>query len=191
MKKVYRAAFIVFPGVEELDLAGAWEALATTQHFSKETYFLNQTVGVKSLIVKCAHSLTIKADKLLTDLSKYNVIIVSGGPGVRNIVKNKSLLQEIKEAYEAGKMVCSVCTGAFVLAEAGLLKGKKATTFHTELNKLSRYGAVPVKERVVVEGNIITGAGVAASIDVGLKIVEILLGKETAARVAERIEYPT
>jgi len=77
----------------------------------------------------------------------------------------------------------------FVLAEAGILKGKKATTFHRELDRLSNYGAMPVKERVVVEGKVITGAGVTASIDVGLKIAEILLGKETARKVGERIEY--
>jgi len=86
-------------------------------------------------------------------------------------------------------MVCSVCTGAFVLAEAGILKGKRATTFHMELDKLSKYDVVPVKERVVVEGNVITGAGVSASIDVGLKIIETVLGKDTAIKVAGRIEY--
>lgn len=191
MKTVYKAAFIVFPRVEELDLAGAWEALATTQHLSAETYFLTQTVGLTSRVLQCAHGLRINAEQLLSDLSEYDVIVVPGGPGVRGVAENKRLLQEIKKAYEAGKLVCSVCTGAFVLAEAGMLKGKKATTFHTELDKLSKYGAVPVKERVVVEGNVVTGGGVTASIDVGLKIVEILLGKETATKVAERIEYRT
>jgi len=189
MGKVHKAAFIVFPKIEELDLAGAWEVLATTQHLSEETYFRAETVGLASEIVKCAHGLQIKADQQLDDLSKYDIIIVSGGPGVRDAAKNKQLLQEIRKAHKMGKIVCSVCTGAFVLAKAGILKGKKATTFHTELDKLSEYDAIPVKERVVVEGNIITGAGVSASIDVGLKIVEILLGKKTASKVAERIEY--
>jgi len=191
MEKVHKAAFIVFPKVEELDLAGAWEALATTQHLSSVTYFLTQTIGLTSGMLQCAHGLTMNADRQLSDLSKYDVIVVPGGPGVGEVMKHKQLQYEIKKAYEAGKIVCSVCTGAFVLAEAGILKGKKATTFHTELNKLSKYGAFPVKERVVVEGYVITGAGVAASIDVGLKIVEILLGKETAAKVAEWIEYQT
>jgi len=191
MKKVHRAAFVVFPRVEELDLVGAWEALGTTQHFSTENYVLTKTVGLTSKRVKCAHGLTINADGELSNLSQYDVVVVPGGPGVREVMKAKRLLHEIKRVYEAGKMVCSVCTGAFVLAEAGILKGKKATTFHTELDKLSEYGALPVKERVVVERNVITGAGVAASIDVGLKIVEILLGKEAAQKVAERIEYRT
>jgi len=191
MKEVYLVAFVAFPNVEELDLVGAWQVLATTQHFSNETYFLPHTVGLASETVKCAHGLTIKTDRKLGDMSKYDIIVVPGGPGVNDAAKDKRLLQEIQKAYQNGKMVCSVCTGAFVLAEAGVLKGKKATTFHTELNKLSSYGAIPVKERVVVEGNILTGAGVSASLDVGLKIVEILLGKQTAAKVAKRIEYPT
>jgi len=180
---------VVFPGVEELDLAGAWEVLATTQHLSTETFFANQTVGITSGMVKCAHNLTIEADEGLSDFSKYDVVVVSGGPGVKGAAKDRRLLQEIKKAFESGKTVCSVCTGAFVLAEAGLLRGKRATTFHTELDRLSKYGAVPVKERVVVEGSLIVGAGVTASIDVGLKIIEVLLGKEIAEKVAERIEY--
>lgn len=189
MKKIHRAAFIVFPRVEELDLAGAWQALGTTQHLSARTYFLTQTVGISTRIVKCAHGLTIKADRCLSTLAKYDVIVVPGGPGIRRIMKDKQLLHEIRKAYEAGRMICSVCTGAFVLAKAGILKRKKATTLYTELDRLSKYGAFPVKERVVVEDNVITGAGVSASVDVGLKIIEIVIGKENAAKVAERIEY--
>jgi len=191
MGKVLKAAFIVFDGLEELDLAGAWQALGTTQHFSKETYFLIETVALTSEMTRCAHGLTIKADKRLSELSTYDVIVVPGGPGVNNAMKNKRLLQEIRKAYESGKIVSSICTGAFVLAQAGILEGKKATTYHTELNKLPKYGAVPVKQRVVVEGNVITGAGVSASVDVGLKIIEVVFGRETAAKVAERIEYKT
>jgi len=189
LTRVFKTAVIVFPNVEELDFVGAWELLGSTQHISEKEYIKTVTLGTTSDPIKCAHNLTIIPDAAIENLSKYDVTIVPGGPGTSQTMKNKHLLEEIRQAYQERKLLCSVCTGAFILASAGILKGKRATTYHTEIARLSKYGAVPVKERVVVDGNVVTGAGVAASMDVGLKIVEILLGKESAKKVAERIEY--
>lgn len=189
MTKIYKAAIVVFPGVEELDFVGVWEVLGTTEHLSKETYFQPRTVGTVTEPIKCAHGLTIIADDTLDNLLDYDVILVPGGPGKSEAMTNEPLLARIQQAHEAGKLLCSVCTGALILAKAGILRGKRATTYHTAIDKLSEYGAIPVKERVVIEGNVMTGAGVSASIDVGLKIVETFLGPESAAKVAEWIEY--
>ncbi len=189
MPKVYEVAVVVFPRAEELDFTGVWQVLGTTQHLSKETYFKIRTVGTTEEPIKCAHHLTVLPDEPLSSISKCDVIVIPGGPGTSEAMKNEVLLNQVKQAYETGKLVCSVCTGAFILAKAGVLKGKKATTYHTEIDKLSNFGAVPVRERVVVQGNLITGAGVSASLDVGMKIVEKLLGVESAAKVAEWIEY--
>jgi len=189
MVKVYEAVVVIFPKVEELDFIGIWQVLGTTQHLSKETYFNLETVGTTKNPIKCAHGLTVLPDKQLSDLSEYDVLVIPGGPGTFKAMKNEELLNQVRHAHKTGKLVCSVCTGAFVLAEAGILKGKKATTYYTEIDKLSDYGAVPVRERVVVQDNIITGAGVSASLDVGLKIVEKFLGSDSATKVAEWIEY--
>lgn len=189
MPKVYEAAIVVFPRAEELDFTGVWQVLGTTQHLSEETYFKLKTVGTIEEPVKCAHGLTVLPDEPLSNLSEYDVIVIPGGPGTSEAMKHEVLLNQVKQAYKTGKLVCSVCTGAFILAKAGILKGKKATTYHTEIDKLSSFGAIPVRERVVVQDNLITGAGVSASLDVGLKIVEKLLGAESAAKVAEWIEY--
>ncbi len=186
---MYKAAVIVFPRVEELDIVGVWQVLGTTEHLSKKTFFRPYMVGTVTGRIKCAHGLTLAVDKELDDLSKYDVVVVPGGPGVSEAMKNEPLLAGIRKAYEAEKTVCSVCMGAFILAEAGILRGKRATTYHTKINELTKYGVFPVKERVVVEGKVVTGAGVTASIDVGLKIVEIFLGSESARRVCEWIEY--
>ena len=191
MARVFKTAVIVFPNVEELDLAGVWQVLGTTHHLSEQEYIQTITLGTTSDLIKCAHSLTIIPDATIENLSEYDVIIVPGGPGTYQAMKDEHLLKEIRQAYDSRKLVCSVCTGAFILAETGILRGKRATTYHTEVEKLSKYGAVPVKERVVVDDNVITGAGVAASLDVGLKIVDMLLGKESARKVAEWIEYRT
>lgn len=189
MGKQLKAAIIVFPGVEELDFVGVWEVLGALERFS-EVHFKRRTVATTSDVIKCAHGLRALADEELTSLLEYDVVVVPGGPGVEEAIRDQELLTEVKRAYEAGKLVSSVCTGAFVLAEAGLLDGKRGTTYHTQLEKLAEYGVEVLRARVVVDGNIITGAGVTASIDVGLKIVEITLGNETARKAAECIEYP-
>ena len=191
MTRTFNTGVVVFLGVEELDFVGVWEVLASTQHFSPQKFFQCKTVSWTLDPIKCAHGLTIKADELCKNLSQYDVVVVPGGPGINQAMKNQQLLREVRQAYESGKLVCSVCTGAFILAEAGILRGKRATSYHTEVEKLSKFGAIPIKERVVVEDNVITGAGVAASLDVGLKIVETILGKESAHKAAERIEYHT
>lgn len=188
--KIFRAAVILFHGVEELDFVGVWQVLGTTQHLSKSKHIQIRSIGMPHELVKCAHGLTVKADEHFGDLSKFDVIIVPGGPGTQEATKDTALLNEMMRMHKLGKLMCSVCTGAFILAEAGILKGKRATTYHTEVDKLSKYGAIPVRERVVVQDNVVTGAGVCASLDVGLKITEILLGLDAAAKVAEWIEYP-
>lgn len=189
MPRIYEAAIIAFPRAEELDFIGVWQVLGTTQHLSKETYFELKAVGTTGEPIRCAHGLTVLPDEPLGNLSEYDAIVIPGGPGTSEAMKNKVLLNQVKQAYRTHKLVCSVCTGAFILAKTGILNGKKATTYHTEIDKLSNFGAIPVRARVVVKGNLITGAGVSASLDVGLKIVEKLLGAESAAKVAEWIEY--
>jgi cyclohexyl-isocyanide hydratase len=189
MPKAYETIIVVFPDVEELDFIGVWQVLGTTQHLSKDNFFKLKTLGTVKGPIKCAHGLTVLPDETLSNLLKFDVLIVPGGPGTFKAMKSERLLNLVKQAYENEKLVCSICTGAFILAKTGILKGKKATTYHTEIDKLSSYGAIPVKERVVVQNNIITGAGVTASLDVGLKIVEKLLGAESAAKVAKWIEY--
>jgi len=192
--RLQKVGLIVFPGMEELDLVGVWEVLGATnrlfeEHILLEKLFQFETLGATLDIVKCAHGLSILPDKVIKDLMQYDVIVVPGGPGRNLVMENKILLDEIRRAHQAGKLICSVCTGTFVLAEAGILKGKMATTFHTQLGRLSDYGIIPVRERVVSEDNILTGAGIAASIDVGLRLVEIFYGNEAAEKVAQWIEY--
>jgi len=192
--RVIRAGAVVFPDVEELDLVGVWEVLGATRRLHREgvfkdAYFEIEALGNSLEPIKCYHDLKIVPNKLTESLPDYDVVIVPGGPGRLVAQKDERILRAVRKAYDAGKLVCSICTGAFILAEAGLLKGKKATSFHTVIDQLSKYGATPVKERVVVEGKVVTGAGISATMDVGLKIVEIMMGKESMKKVSEWIEY--
>jgi putative intracellular protease/amidase len=126
MSKVYEAAIVIFPEAEEMDFIGVWQVLGTTQHLSRKTYFRLKTVGTVKGPIKCAHGLTVLPDEPLGSLLGYDVIVVPGGPGVSEATKNEPLLDQVKQAYKTGKLVCSVCTGAFVLAEAGTLEGKES-----------------------------------------------------------------
>lgn len=194
MVKVIRAGAVVFEDMEELDLAGMWEVLGATRRLFrdgvfKDAYFEIESQGVTPGPLKCYHDLKVMPDKPLGNLAQYDVVLVPGGPGRLVVQKDPKLQAEVRAAFEAGRLVCSVCTGAFILAEAGILKGKKATTFHTVIDKLAEYGIDPVKKKVVVQGNIVTGAGISSAMDVGLKIVEIMMGKEASRTVADWVEY--
>ncbi len=194
MVRVIKVGVLVFQDLEELDLAGMWEILGATrrlyrENVLKDAYFELETVGTEVGPIKCYHDLKIIADKPIDSLPDYDVILVPGGPGRLKSQKDERILSQIRKANSAGKFIASVCTGAFILAEAGLLRGKKATSFHTVIDQLANYGCTPVKKRVVVEGKIITGAGVSSSMDVGLKLVEIMLGKEAAKITSEWVEY--
>jgi cyclohexyl-isocyanide hydratase len=194
MVRIIRVGAVVFQDMEELDLAGMWEVLGSTRRLFrdgifKDAYFEIESQGVTQGPIKCYHDLKIMPDKPLGNLAQYDVVLVPGGPGRLVVQKDPRLQAEVKAAYEAGKLVCSVCTGAFILAEAGILKGKRATTFHTVIDKLAEYGIEPVRKKVVVQGNIVTGAGISSAMDVGLKIVELMLGKEASKTVADWVEY--
>ena len=104
-------------------------------------------------------------------------------------MKNARLIEFIAERAAASRYITSVCTGSLLLGKAGLLKGKKATSHWTTLELLQEFGAIPVKQRVVWDGKIITGGGVTAGIDFGLEIVAALRGKTYAQAIQLQAEY--
>ena len=103
--------------------------------------------------------------------------------------QNGRIIEAVKKAHENVSLIASVCTGAFIVAQTGLLKGKNATSYHAFMGKLADYGATPVNERLVVNGRVITGAGPPASVDVGMKVVEMLLGPEALQKVRDWVTY--
>jgi transcriptional regulator GlxA family with amidase domain len=107
---------------------------------------------------------------------------------VQALEKDSELLAELRALHQAGCLLCSVCTGALVLAWAEVLKGKKATTHHLHKERLRNHCQV-VDQRIVCDGNLITAAGVSASIDLGLHLLERFYGEETSDSVAQRLEY--
>lgn len=103
---------------------------------------------------------------------------------------NPAILEFVRQQYPTLRWLTSVCTGAFFLAEAGLLQGKRATTHFSALEELAGYAEIEVQpERIVHDGNIICAAGVASGLDLGLYLLELLFGRELADQVAANIEY--
>ena len=120
------------------------------------------------------------------DLSDLDLLVIPGGPGRKDVIADRGLLQRIAE-FGRAKPVASICTGALILQSAGLLSGRRATTHFLSRQELTE--ADVVTDRVVVDGRVITAGGVSASIDLGLKILEMNFGAELADEVAARIEY--
>lgn len=171
------------------------EPLAVANRVEGRIRFETQLVGTEAGPIECSAGLKVVPDAQLSDLRGHDLLFVPGGgasgeTGVVALIGDPDVAEALRKSYEDGKMVWSVCTGALLLAEAGLLNGRRATTHHEFLGKLGQSGARVVRARVVVDGTIATGGGVASSIDVGLELVKRELGGRVAAKVKRRMEYP-
>jgi cyclohexyl-isocyanide hydratase len=115
--------------------------------------------------------------------------MVPGGPGQQDLMEDEGVLAFLRKQAAGAKYVTSVCTGSLVLGAAGLLKGKRATSHWAAIEHLKPLGAIPVSEKVVMDGNIITGAGVTSGIDFALSVAAHLEGEEVARQIQLQIEY--
>jgi len=134
----------------------------------------------------------VQPDYSLANCPSLDFLIVPGGKGASEYARYDREIISFIRKHASQKPIASVCTGALVLAEAGLLKGHKATTHWSALDTLREYPNVEVVEntRFVREGNISTSAGISAGIDLALDIVKDLYGEEVAKKVARAMEYP-
>jgi cyclohexyl-isocyanide hydratase len=115
--------------------------------------------------------------------------MVPGGPGQQDLMEDAVVLEFLRKQAAGAKYVTSVCTGSLVLGAAGLLKGKRATSHWAAIEHLKPLGAIPVSDKVVMDGNIITGAGVTSGIDFALGVAAMLEGEEVAKQIQLQIEY--
>lgn len=118
-----------------------------------------------------------------------DILMVPGGPGTADMVEDPEVLEFLRTCAARADFITSVCTGSIVLAAAGLMTGYKATTHWASHDCLAGFGAIPVKERVVVDRNRVTGAGVTAGLDFGLTLLAQIIGVEAAAAAQLAMEY--
>jgi transcriptional regulator GlxA family with amidase domain len=131
----------------------------------------------------------MKIEYVSPDLSQYDLIFVPGGLGTRKLKNDVEFLSWLKTARGV-KYKVSVCTGALLLGAAGFLTGKRATTNPPAYDILEPYCEEVVRARIVRDGNVITGGGVATSIDLGLYLLEYFTDAETVQKIQKSMDYP-
>jgi len=185
-----KVGVLIFDGVEELDFVGPWEVLSYVNKVLPESVQM-YLVGVSSPVT--AHNgMQVIPHLTPSDCPQLDVLVVPGGKGRLREMYSLDTLNFIRGQYDGGlRFLASVCTGAFMLAEAGLLDGKQATTHHSALGELAEYPNVTVTgDRLARTGNIVCAAGISSGIDLGLYLLAELFSSEIAARVAESMEWP-
>ena len=174
---------LIFPRLTQLDMTGPYEVLARLPN--TVVHLVAHTLDP----VKTDRGMMIVPTVTYADCPQLDVLMVPGGPGQQDLMEDAVVLKFLQRQAITATYVTSVCTGSLVLAAAGLLKGKRATCHWAAIEHLALLGAIPVSERVVVDGNIVTGAGVAAGIDFALALAAILEGERVAHEIQLQIEY--
>jgi len=174
---------LIFPKLTQLDMTGPYEVLARVP--GTKVHLVAKSLAP----VKTDRGMEIVPTIPLADCPQLDLVMVPGGPGQQDLMEDQTVLEFLQKQARGAKYVTSVCTGSLVLGAAGLLKGKRATCHWAAIDHLKLLGAIPVSERVVIDGNIITGAGVASGIDFALKVAAVLEGEEVARQIQLQIEY--
>ena len=134
-------------------------------------------------------TLALTADKALSEVPRPDIVMVPGGFGTRDLFDDEPILGWLREAHEHSKWTTSVCTGSLLLAAAGILDGVEATTHWLARDELAALGAIPVPDRVVQRGKIVTAAGVSSGIDMALHVAALEAGEMAAQAIQLGIEY--
>jgi len=183
LKPKTRIGMLVFPMMTSLDILGPFEVLARATDCHAELVWKDRQP------IKGDTGLTIVADQRFDEAPQYDVLVVPGGPGQTPLMEDAEVLQFLRRQAVGAEWVTSVCTGSLLLAAAGLLQGHKATCHWLSIDQLALFGVEIVPERVVVDGNRITGAGVTSGLDFAFTVLEVLRGAEAAKSLQLMLEY--
>src|SRR5271165_2425898 len=175
--------FIVFPNVQQLDLTGPYEVFASWPAARVRLVWKTLDPVVSST------KLILTPDATFESCPRLDVLCIPGGGGVNALMTDEETLRFVRRQAGGARFVTSVCTGALVLGAAGLLEGKRATTHWGSHHLLAPLGAIPVHQRVVRDGGLMTGGGVTAGIDFALTLIAELAGREAAEAIQLNLEY--
>jgi transcriptional regulator GlxA family with amidase domain len=184
------AEIVLFDGFDELDAVGPYEVLANGAE-------AGASIGTRLVTleptdrVTASHGLRVEPDGTL---GRPDLLVVPGGGwttagGVRAAVEDGALPEAVRERYDDGATIASVCTGAMVLAEAGILEGRPAATHAVAVDDLAATAATVIDERVVDDGDVVTAGGVTSGIDLALWLLEREFGAGIAAQVAAEMAH--
>jgi cyclohexyl-isocyanide hydratase len=174
---------LIFPKMDQIDFTGPFEV------FSRLPDSKLHVIGTQTGSFRDRGGLILTPDTALDAVPMLDLLHVPGGAGQQALMHDEPVLRIIRDHVAAGKPLFSVCTGALICGAAGVLKGRRATTHWSAFDLLPYFGAVPVRERVVIDGNIITTAGVTAGIDGALTVAALLRGDAEAQHIQLDIQY--
>jgi cyclohexyl-isocyanide hydratase len=179
----FHIGLLIFPEITQLDMTGPYEV------FIKFPDARVHLVWKTRDPVTAGGGMQILPTTTFADCPQLDLICVPGGAGMNPLLNDAETLDFIRRQAGSARYVTSVCTGALVLGAAGLLKGRRAATHWMSREMLAAFGATPVAERVVIDGNVITGGGVTAGIDFALAVCGETFGADLARAIQLGIEY--
>jgi cyclohexyl-isocyanide hydratase len=174
---------LLYPGLTQLDLTGPFEFLHRIP--DTEVHLVWKTLAP----VAAESKLTLGPTATLDACPKLDVLFVPGGPGQRAIAEDEQVMRFLRVQGNGARFVTAVCTGSLLLGLAGLLQGYEAATHWAFMDLLPMFGARPVRRRVVIDRNRVTGGGVTAGIDFGLRLAALLSSETAAKRIQLGLEY--
>jgi transcriptional regulator GlxA family with amidase domain len=178
------AVIVLFDRFTALDAVGPYEVLSSLP--GTEVIFAAHAPGP---VANEKGTLRLIADTALAGVQRADVIVVPGGPGQHARMTDEALLGWLRAVDAGSAWTTSVCTGSLLLAAAGLLKGRRATTHWLAMDQLAGLGTVPAAGRVVTDGKYMTAAGVSAGLDMALALAGMLAGDAVAQSVQLALEY--
>ena len=185
----HTVAILLFDEVELLDFAGPFEVFSIA---GRDGTFDVQTVAETTTPIRTRGGLIVTPGAALGEASHADVLVVPGGQGARTAMHRDNVLNWVQTGAKTAELMLSVCTGAFILAQAGLLGGCTVTTHHSVLDRLEELAPdaeVVGDRRFIDNGAIVTAAGISAGIDAALHVVGRLCGSSHAVATARHMEY--
>ena len=177
-------AILLFEDFDVMDVSGPYEILRWLPS-SSVSFVATKRGPVRSE----GGGLALVADRAISEVPRPDVLVVPGGAGELQARDNPEICEWLRAAQATGAWTVSVCTGALLLGAAGLLRGKRATTYWMAMDELTKFGATPTAARYVFDGKLVTSAGVSAGIDMALALAAELRSVEVAEAIQLGIEY--
>jgi cyclohexyl-isocyanide hydratase len=174
---------LIFPELDQMDFTGPFEALSRLPNSTFHVLWKEKKP------IRDLKGLILTPEKTLAEAPQLDVLVVPGGHGQQALMEDEVVLDFIRRQAAGARYVFSVCTGALTCGAAGLLKGVRATTHWSAFHLLPYFGAIPVDARVVVDGKMVSAAGVTSGIDGALRLAALLRGDLAAQRIQLNIQY--
>jgi putative intracellular protease/amidase len=179
-----RLSVVLFDGFTALDIVGGYEVLANVPEMEVE--FIAASKGI---VAADTRRLGLLGYRSFAQTQSTDILYVPGGPGVFKGVEDAELISTIARLHASATWTVGICNGVELLGAAGILKGKRVTTNYFARERVAAYGANVYKTRYERDGQLITGAGVSASVDAGLYLASLIAGEEVAKIIQLGIEY--